>query len=81
MIEVWGRVGVVVLAAGQGKRFGALKQVLPWRGLPLVAHVADQALACPDIDRVVVTVGAGADQVEAALAGRTCGSRAGARLG
>ena len=71
VIEVWGRVGVVVLAAGQGKRFGALKQVLPWHGLPLVAHVADQALACTDIDRVVVTVGAGAGQVEAALAGRS----------
>ena len=59
-----------MLAAGQGKRFGALKQVLPWHGVPLVAHVADQALACSDIDRVVVTVGAGADPVEAALAGR-----------
>ena len=70
VIEVWGRVGAVVLAAGQGKRFGALKQVLPWHGVPLVAHVADQALACPDIDRVVVTLGAGAGQVEAALAGR-----------
>jgi molybdenum cofactor cytidylyltransferase len=70
VIEVWGRVGAVVLAAGQGKRFGALKQILPWHGVPLVAHVADQALACADIDRVVVTLGAGADQVEAALAGR-----------
>jgi molybdenum cofactor cytidylyltransferase len=68
--EVWSRVGAVVLAAGQGKRFGALKQVLPWHGVPLVAHVADQALACPDIDRVVVTVGAGADEATAALTGR-----------
>ena len=68
--EVWSRVGAVVLAAGQGSRFGALKQVLPWHGVPLVAHVADQALACHDIDRVVVTLGAGAGQVEAALAGR-----------
>ena len=32
--EVWGRVGAVVLAAGEAKRFGALKQVLPWRGMP-----------------------------------------------
>jgi len=70
VLEVWGRIGAVVLAAGQGKRFGALKQVLPWHGMPLVAHVADQALACPDLDRVVVTLGAGADQVAAALAGR-----------
>lgn len=68
--EVWSRVGAVVLAAGQGKRFGALKQLLPWHGAPLVAHVADQALICADIDRVAVTVGAGADQVAAALAGR-----------
>ncbi|MCU0502685.1 MAG: selenium cofactor biosynthesis protein YqeC [Anaerolineae bacterium] len=70
VIEVWGRVGAVVLAAGQGSRFGALKQVLPWQGVPLVAHVAGQALACPDIDSVVVTIGAGAGQVETALAGR-----------
>ncbi len=66
--EVWGRVGAVVLAAGQAKRFGALKQVLPWRGVPLVAHVTAQALACPDIARVVVTVGAEAERVTAALA-------------
>jgi molybdenum cofactor cytidylyltransferase len=68
--EVWGRCGAVVLAAGEAKRFGALKQVLPWRGIPLVAHVADQALCCPDIDRVAVTVGARAEQVRTALAGR-----------
>jgi len=43
---------------------------LPWHGVSLVAHVADQACACPDIHRVVVTVGAGADQVKVALAGR-----------
>ncbi len=68
--EVWGRVAAVVLAAGQGRRFGALKQLLPWRGVPLVAHVADQALACPDIARVIVTVGAGAEQTRDALGSR-----------
>ncbi len=67
--EVWGRSGAVVLAAGEAKRFGALKQVLPWRGIPLVAHVADQALRCPDVDQVAVTVGAEAEQVRVALAG------------
>lgn len=65
--EVWSRVGAVVLAAGEARRFGTLKQVQPWRGMPLVAHVTNQALSCPDIDRVVVTVGASADQVIAAL--------------
>ncbi len=68
--EVWSRVGAVLLAAGEAKRFGRLKQVMPWRGVPLVAHVAEQALRCPDIDRVAVTVGAEAEQVTAALAGQ-----------
>lgn len=67
--EVWGRVGAVVLAAGEARRFGSLKQVLPWRGMPLVAHVTNQALACPDIARVAVTVGAEAERVTAALGG------------
>jgi molybdenum cofactor cytidylyltransferase len=67
--EVWNRVGAVVLAAGEASRFGSLKQVLLWQGVPLVAHVTEQALACPDVDRVVVTVGAEAGRVRAALAG------------
>ena len=66
--EVWGCVTAVVLAAGAARRFGALKQVEPWQGRPLVAHVAHQALACPDIDRVIVTVGAEAERVQRALA-------------
>jgi molybdenum cofactor cytidylyltransferase len=61
--EVWGWAGAVVLAAGQGRRFGSLKQVQPWRGLPLVAHVVSQALHCPDVAKVVVTVGAEAEMV------------------
>lgn len=65
--EVWGRVTAVVLAAGGARRFGALKQVQPWRGRPLVAHVAARALACPDVDRVIVVVGAEAGRVQAAL--------------
>jgi molybdenum cofactor cytidylyltransferase len=68
--EVWGRTGAVILAAGAGSRFGSLKQALPWHGTPLVAHVADQALSCRDIERVAVSLGAGADRVSAALAGR-----------
>jgi molybdenum cofactor cytidylyltransferase len=68
--EIWGRAGAVVLAAGEAKRFGALKQIHSWHGVPLVAHVADQALRCPDVDRVAVTVGARADQVRSAVADR-----------
>jgi molybdenum cofactor cytidylyltransferase len=69
-LEAWTRTGAVVLAAGGASRYGALKQLLPWRDArPLVAHVAAQALACPDVSRVVVTVGADAEQVRHALAG------------
>jgi molybdenum cofactor cytidylyltransferase len=90
VVEVWCRVGAVVLAAGSGSRFarparppmlrhpgqggtrarGALKQVMPWGSKPLVAHVADQALGCPDVGRVVVTMGAGAEDVRRALGER-----------
>jgi molybdenum cofactor cytidylyltransferase len=68
--EVWSRVGAVVLAAGSASRFGALKQAMPWGAKPLVAHVADQALGCPDIARVAVTMGAGADAVRMAIGQR-----------
>ncbi|MCU0510326.1 MAG: selenium cofactor biosynthesis protein YqeC [Anaerolineae bacterium] len=66
--EVWDRTAAIVLAAGQASRFGSLKQVTPWRGKPLVAHVAQQALSCADIDTVVATVGAERERVKGALA-------------
>jgi molybdenum cofactor cytidylyltransferase len=66
--EVWGRTAAIILAAGQASRFGRLKQVMPWRGKPLVAHVAKQALACAEVATVVATVGAERKQVEDALA-------------
>ncbi len=65
--EVHGRVGVVVLAAGAGTRFGGPKQVTPWRGRPLIMHVLD-AVAQVDVDEVVVVLGAYASRVEAVLA-------------
>lgn len=65
--ETWGRVAAVVLAAGEARRFGGLKQVMPWHGVPLVTHVVRQALACDDIAHTVVTSGAQAQLVEDAL--------------
>ena len=69
MREVWTRVGAVVLAGGGAKRFGALKQLASWHNGSLVAHVTTQAVNCEDICRVVVTTGAGAPEVGAAVAG------------
>ena len=48
---------------------------MPWHGKPLVAHVAEQALACSDVATVVVTEGAGIGQVTAALGSLVGNSR------
>jgi len=62
-------VAAVILAAGGSTRFGAPKQLLPWQGRPLIAHVADMAWMA-GLSPVVVVVGAEADQTVPALAGR-----------
>lgn len=60
------RSGVVVLAAGEGRRFGAVKQLAPIRGEPMIHRVAHCVLelGLP----VVLVTGAHAPQVEAAIA-------------
>ena len=63
-------LSVVVLAAGEGKRFRSAvpKPLHPVAGRPLLWHVL--AAAGPlKADRTVVVVGAGADQVAAAVEG------------
>jgi molybdenum cofactor cytidylyltransferase len=56
----------LLLAAGQSVRMGQPKQLLSWRGQPLVAHIAAEALAVP-LTGLVVVVGAAEDAVRAAL--------------
>ncbi len=58
---------VVLLAAGEGRRFGALKQLASIEGEPMVRRVA-HTLLCLHRPLLVVT-GAGGDAVVAALAG------------
>jgi molybdenum cofactor cytidylyltransferase len=55
----------VVLAAGQGRRFGATKQVVEVDGLPLVAHAVRVAHTA-GIGRVLVVVGHDAEAVATA---------------
>lgn len=58
---------VVLLAAGEGRRFGALKQLALIGGEPMVRRVTRSLL---DLQRPLLVVnGAGGDAVEAALAG------------
>ncbi|MBM3144853.1 MAG: putative selenium-dependent hydroxylase accessory protein YqeC [Chloroflexi bacterium] len=63
---VYEPIAGIVLAGGAGVRYGEPKQLLPWRGRPLVWHVAKKALEA-GLSPVVVVSGAYPDQVRAAL--------------
>lgn len=67
------RLGVVILAAGLGKRMrSALPKVLhPLAGKPLLAHVLDTAAAI-GAERIVTVYGHGGEQVRTALAETGC---------
>ena len=48
---------VMVLAAGEGRRFGGIKQLAPIDGTPMIRHVLLN-LQCPDVYNLVVVLGA-----------------------
>jgi molybdenum cofactor cytidylyltransferase len=55
-------IGGLVLAAGKGSRFGGPKQLAELNGRPLLEH-AVRAMTASPVDRVVVVLGAGAEDV------------------
>ena len=57
----------IVLAAGEGRRFGATKQLVHLDGKPLAQHAID-ALAAAGVDEILVVTGHDAEAVEARLA-------------
>ena len=59
----------LVLAAGQSRRMGTQKLLLPLEGQPVIVHVVDELLRSP-VDRVFVVVGEGGRQIREAMAGR-----------
>jgi CTP:molybdopterin cytidylyltransferase MocA len=59
-------IGGIVLAAGAATRFGASKQLVELDGRPLLEHSIRAVTASP-VERVVVVLGAGADQVIAGV--------------
>lgn len=61
-------VGGILLAAGASSRLGQSKQLLDFRGSPLVRHIAQQALAST-LASLTVVVGHRAADVTSALAG------------
>ncbi len=59
-------VAIVILAAGQSRRLGRPKQVLPLAGEPLVAHVGRRAKATK-ASRVMAVIGGARHETMAAL--------------
>jgi molybdenum cofactor cytidylyltransferase len=62
-------MGAVVLAAGQSRRMGTSKLLLPLGDRPVIARIVDEVLDGP-IDHAVVVVGGDGDRIRQALAGR-----------
>lgn len=58
-------IGGLVLAAGEGRRFGGPKLVAELDGAALLDHAVAAMLAVPAIERVVVVLGAHAEEISA----------------
>ena len=56
-------IGGIILAAGEGRRFGGAKQLAPLNGRPLIEHALEAMLAVPALDPVVIVLGAHADRI------------------
>ncbi len=66
IFTVYEQTAGIILAAGGSSRMGQVKQVLLWRGEPLVRHVTRTALAA-GLSPVVVVTGSSAEQIESAV--------------
>jgi molybdenum cofactor cytidylyltransferase len=60
--------GLVLLGAGESRRMGQPKQLLPIAGRPMIRYTAELVQLAP-VDPVVVVLGAGAAQIAPVLAG------------
>lgn len=63
-------ISAIVLAAGNSRRMGAQKLLLPIAGRPVIARIVDTVLACPDVDAVIVVTGRDGPAVREAISGR-----------
>ena len=59
-------LAIMLLAAGQSKRFGSPKQLQPIRGIPMVRHVVDTLMGVPH-ERFIVVLGACREEISAIL--------------
>jgi molybdenum cofactor cytidylyltransferase len=69
VVEVWGKVAAVVLAAGQASRMGQLKQVMPWGpGGTIIGEVVQRLQRVTDLSEIVVVTGSKREEVERRVA-------------
>jgi len=68
LLEYHEPIAGVILAAGGSNRFGTTKQLLDWKGNPLVKHAAETALA-GGLSPVVIVTGADQENVTLAVKG------------
>ena len=61
-------IGGLILAAGEGRRFGSPKQLAPLRGRPLLEHALMAMVGASSVGAVVVVLGAHADAILAGVA-------------
>jgi molybdenum cofactor cytidylyltransferase len=61
-------IGGILLAAGQSRRMGQPKLLLPWSGRPIIVHMVDLFMKA-EVDAIVVVTGADREQIEASLEG------------
>jgi len=59
--------GGLILAAGEGSRFGGTKQLAVLRGRTLLSYAVDAMLAVPPISPVVAVLGHDADAIRSAV--------------
>ena len=59
----------ILLAAGESRRMGELKALLPWQGQTLIAHQV-AALADGGVDRIVVVLGHRNEELRAEIEGK-----------
>ena len=59
-------VAAVILSAGESSRMGRTKQLLPWRGKPLLWHAARAAIG-EEIEDVIIVVGSDGELIRKAL--------------
>ena len=60
-------IAAIVLAAGGASRFGSAKQLAELDGVPLLEHAIRAVEAVPAIGRIVVVLGARADEIRAGV--------------